>query len=97
MVNVICPGFFPSRMTRYAAENHHNAIVTRQPTARYGQPSDFGGLVLFLCSRAAGHMTGNVLELDGGAMVSGWTSRGKESEEGEEEDERGVKKEQSKL
>jgi len=42
-------------------------------------------------------MTGNVLELDGGAMVSGWTSRGKESEEGEEEDERGVKKEQSKL
>ena len=49
-----------------------------------------GGGVQFLCSRAAGHMTRNVLELDGGARVSGWTFRGKEREQD-------VKKQQSKL
>ena len=96
MINVICPGFFPSRMTKYAAENHHDDMVKRQPTGRYGQAGDFGGLVLFLCSQAAAHMTGNVLELDGGAMVSGWTYKGKDGGEKKEEDGKDTKGE-SKL
>ncbi|KAF1925705.1 NAD(P)-binding protein [Didymella exigua CBS 183.55] len=71
MVNVICPGTFPSRMTNFGLENYGKALVAGQPTGRIGKPSDFGGLVLFLSSKASAHMTGNVIELDGGTTLSG--------------------------
>lgn len=77
MVNCICPGVFPSRMTRYGFSQHHEALVAGQPTGRVGQPTDFGGLVLFLGSLAGAHMTGTVLEIDGGATVSGWRGKRK--------------------
>ncbi|KAH9866626.1 hypothetical protein J1614_008318, partial [Plenodomus biglobosus] len=73
--NVICPGVFPSRMTEFGLDLYADSLLAAQPTGRIGKPSDFGGLVLFLASSAAAHMTGSVLELDGGATLTGW--RGK--------------------
>lgn len=79
MVNVICPGVFPSRMTNFGLENFKDTLVSGQPTGRIGKPSDFGGVVLFLSSVASAHMTGNVIELDGGATLTG--GRGKAKKE----------------
>ncbi|KAF2187494.1 3-oxoacyl-reductase [Zopfia rhizophila CBS 207.26] len=78
MVNVICPGVFPSRMTNFGLNKYMDTLVAGQPTGRIGKPSDFGGLVLFLSSAGSAHMTGNVLEIDGGSMLTGW--RGKKGE-----------------
>lgn len=81
-VNCICPGVFPSRMTAFGMESALDTLVAGQPSGRVGTPEDFGGLVLFLASRGAAHMTGNVLEIDGGATLSGYRSRRKATGKG---------------
>ncbi|KAH7115017.1 hypothetical protein B0J11DRAFT_470587 [Dendryphion nanum] len=75
MVNAICPGVFPSRMTNFGLDKYRDMLVSGQPTGRIGKPSDFGGLVLFLSSKGGAHMTGNALEIDGGSTLTGY--RGK--------------------
>lgn len=72
MVNCVCPGVFPSRMTAFGIDKFMDTILERQPTGRVGKPSDFAGLILFLSSSGGAHMTGNVLEIDGGSTLSGW-------------------------
>jgi NAD(P)-dependent dehydrogenase (short-subunit alcohol dehydrogenase family) len=77
-VNCICPGAFPSRMTQFGFREAMGTLLAGQPSGRVGKPEDFAGLVLFLCSLGAGHMTGNIIELDGGSTQSGFRSKRKE-------------------
>lgn len=76
-VNCICPGAFPSRMTAYGFQSAMNTLLAGQPSGRLGKPEDFAGLVLFISSQGAGHLTGNVFELDGGSTQSGFRSQRK--------------------
>ena len=59
-------------MTAFGIDKFIDTLLERQPTGRVGKPSDFAGLILFLSSSGAAHMTGNVLEIDGGSTLSGW-------------------------
>ena len=72
-------GVFPSRMTNYGIDKFLDTLLERQPTGRVGKPSDFAGLVLFLSSSGSAHMTGNVIEIDGGSTISGWKASKKGS------------------
>ncbi len=42
------------------------AIVARTPLGRWGEADEMAGAVLFLCSPAAGFITGVTLPVDGG-------------------------------
>lgn len=69
MVNAICPGVFPSRMTAYGLEENRDLLEGIQPTGRVGSPEDIGGLAIFFASRAGAHCTGTALVMDGGQSI----------------------------
>jgi NAD(P)-dependent dehydrogenase (short-subunit alcohol dehydrogenase family) len=71
-VNAIAPTVFRSELTAwmYAEEGNGRAVreamLTRIPLGRLGEPEDFVGPVLFLLSPAAAFVTGQTLYVDGG-------------------------------
>jgi NAD(P)-dependent dehydrogenase (short-subunit alcohol dehydrogenase family) len=67
-VNAIAPGWVETELTKGARTDpaRSEAIVARTPFGRWGKPDDIGGAVVFLCSEAAGFVTGTVLPVDGG-------------------------------
>ncbi len=70
-VNAICPGVFATAMTEnfLKDKNFLQMIKTRVPLARYGEPEELVGTVIYLASKASDYMTGHALVIDGG-----WTA-----------------------
>lgn len=66
-VNAICPGFFPSKMTRGFLAENEKAVVAATPLQRLGGPEDLKGTVALLASEAGRHITGQYIVVDGGA------------------------------
>lgn len=67
--NVVCPGFIETDMTKVLSEEIKKKLLDRIPLQRFGQPEDVAGVVEFLCSPAAGYITGQVLTVDGGMVI----------------------------
>jgi 3-oxoacyl-[acyl-carrier protein] reductase len=65
-VNAVAPGFIDTDMTRSMPEEIAKQFLTQVPVGRYGQVDDIVFPVLFLCSRYAGYITGQVLHVSGG-------------------------------
>lgn len=78
-VNVVCPGVFPSRMTRFGLQTAMGTLTERQPSGRIGTPQDFAGLILFLSGRGGAHMVGTVQEIDGGSTRTGFRTHAREA------------------
>lgn len=68
-VNAICPGFFPSKMTRATLDTTGELVRKVTPTRRLGGPEDLKGLAVLLASEASRHITGQAIAVDGGAML----------------------------
>ena len=68
-VNAICPGFFPSKMTRHTLDTTGELVRSLTPTKRLGNDEDLKGLVVLLSSEASRHITGQAIAVDGGAIL----------------------------
>ena len=64
--NVVAPGYVKTQLTDVLPEEATELMLSNTPLGRLGDPEDVAGAVRYLCSDAAGFVTGVVLLVDGG-------------------------------
>ena len=69
-VNAVAPGYIrTTRLTDGVPPEILDRARERAVLGRLGDPQDVAGVVLFLCSEAARHITGAVIPIDGGYLL----------------------------
>lgn len=70
-VNAIAPGYFETDLNRdLLRSDAGRAIIARVPQQRVGRLAELDGPLLLLASDASSYMTGAVIPVDGGHLVS---------------------------
>jgi 3-oxoacyl-[acyl-carrier protein] reductase len=67
--NAICPATVESEMTSSWPQEQLHALVRAIPLGRLGSPSDVASAAVFLASKEAGFITGEVLDVNGGFLM----------------------------
>jgi 3-oxoacyl-[acyl-carrier protein] reductase len=72
-VNCVAPGWVETEMTTDALADaaQYEAITKGIPLGRVATPKDIAGAIVFLCSEWANHITGEVLNVNGGSVLCG--------------------------
>jgi NAD(P)-dependent dehydrogenase (short-subunit alcohol dehydrogenase family) len=68
-VNAICPGFFPSKMTKVTLDRITTSVLELTPLGRLGGNEDLKGSVVYFASEASRHVTGQAIAVDGGCTI----------------------------
>ncbi|AWG22690.1 MULTISPECIES: gluconate 5-dehydrogenase [Flavobacterium] len=72
-INGIGPGYIATEQTapiRVGGHPFNDLVMTRTPANRWGEPEDVGNASLFLASKAADFVNGQVLYVDGGILAN---------------------------
>ncbi len=68
-VNAVAPGFIETAMSEKMPDAAKEFLIKQAALGRAGKPEDVSGVVAFLCSDAAGYITGQTLVVDGGILM----------------------------
>lgn len=70
-VNAVAPGWIATQFTKGVQDDpaRNQAILDRTPMGRWGTPDDIAKVVVFLCTEAAGFVTGAIIPVDGGYLT----------------------------
>jgi 3-oxoacyl-[acyl-carrier protein] reductase len=73
LVNCVAPGWFDTDMSRPSLEDPKakRQVLATIPLHRVGRPDEFAGAVLFLASDLSTFVTGEILNVNGGAVLVG--------------------------
>jgi NAD(P)-dependent dehydrogenase (short-subunit alcohol dehydrogenase family) len=69
-VNALAPGFFESEMTDQYPDGYLERMLRRVPAGRTGDPEELVTAAIFLASDAASYITGVLLPVDGGLLIT---------------------------
>ena len=72
-VNCVAPGWVATDMAAPALENPktRDRVFATIPLGRVGKPEEIAAPILFLCTEHAGFITGEILNVNGGAVLVG--------------------------
>jgi 2-deoxy-D-gluconate 3-dehydrogenase len=73
-VNAVLPGWIDTDLTRSArqqVQGLHEKVLARTPAQRWGEPSDFAGVAVFLAATGSDFVTGTTIAVDGGYSAQG--------------------------
>ena len=71
-VNCVAPGWVDTEMAASAFEGTERVRISAAiPLRRVASPEDVAGPIVFLCSSLARHVTGEVLNVNGGSVLCG--------------------------
>ncbi len=71
-VNAMAPGYIETELNHdFFASALGESLIHRIPQRRLGRPAELDGALLLLASDAGSYMTGSVVAIDGGHLVSG--------------------------
>jgi 3-oxoacyl-[acyl-carrier protein] reductase len=71
-VNAVAPGWVDTDMVAQALDNEgRDRIAAAIPIGRVATPRDIAGPIAFLCSELARHITGEILNVNGGSVLCG--------------------------
>ena len=69
-INCISPGFIKTVMTDKIDDKFKEAIISKIPSARLGEPDDIANAVLFLSSEQSNYINGETLHVNGGMYMA---------------------------
>jgi len=69
-VNAVAPGLVNSEILRKFAPELASTVEDCTPLKRLTEPDDVANVVLFLCSQASQHITGEIITVDGGYLLT---------------------------
>ena len=69
-INCISPGFIKTEMTDKIDEKFKEAIISKIPSSRLGEPEDVANVVLFLASDQSNYINGETIHVNGGMYMA---------------------------
>ena len=69
-INCISPGFIKTNMTDKIDDKFKEAIISKIPSARLGEPQDIANAALFLSSENSNYINGETIHVNGGMYMA---------------------------